>query len=67
MLILGVLVEAVGGVKDKEDQGFPGTPLVDHPLLGLGVLIKEVIRAPCIQLKQELWKRVTNRHGHEEV
>ena len=50
MLILSILVEAVGGIKDKEDQGFPGIPLVDHPLLGSGVPIGEAITAPSIQL-----------------
>ena len=49
MLILSIPVEVVGGTKGKEDHGFLETPLVVHPLLGVGVPIREVIKAPNIQ------------------
>ena len=44
--ILMVLVEAVGGVEDKEDHNFLETNLVVHPLMGFRVLIGEVIKVP---------------------
>ena len=50
ILILRVLVKVVDGVKGKEDLGFPETPLVVHPVLGVGVPIGEGIKAPGIQL-----------------
>ena len=49
MLILSVLVEVVGGAEDKEDHSFLETLLVVHPLLGMGILIREVIKVPSSQ------------------
>ena len=46
-LVLSILVEVVGGAEDKEDHGFLETCLVVHPLLGVGVLIKETIEVSC--------------------
>ena len=46
MLILSVLVKVVDGADDKEDHDFLKTLLVVHPLLGVGVLIREAIKVP---------------------
>ena len=48
MLIPSGKARVVGSIKGKEDQGFPGTPEVDHPLQGVGVPIGEVINVPNI-------------------
>ena len=49
MLILSVLVHVVGSAEDKEDHSFLETLLVVHPLLGMGVLIREVTEVPSSQ------------------
>ena len=49
MLVLSILVEVVDGTKGKEDHGFLETPLVVHPLLGMGVPIREAIKPPGIE------------------
>ena len=49
-LIPSILVEVVDGTEGKEGHGFLETPLVVHPLLGVGVLIGEAIKVPNIQL-----------------
>ena len=46
MLIPSRQAGVVGSIKDKEDQGFPGIPQVDHPLQGVGGLIREAIEVP---------------------
>ena len=48
-LFLSILAEVEGSAEGKEDHGFLETLLVVHPLLGVGVPIREVIRAPGIQ------------------
>ena len=50
MLILSVLVEVVDGAEGMEGHSFLETPLMVHPLLGVGVLIGEAIKLPNIQL-----------------
>ena len=45
-LIPSILVKVLGGVEGKEDHGFLKTPLVVHPLLGVGDLIREAIKVP---------------------
>ena len=49
MLIFSMLVGVVGATEDKEDHSFLETHLVVHPLLGLGVPIREVIEVPSSQ------------------
>ena len=49
VLILRVLPKVGGGARGKEDHGSLETLLVVHPLLGVGVSVGEVIRAPIIQ------------------
>ena len=49
MLILSVLAKVGGGAEGKEGHSFLHTPLVVHPLLGVGVPIGEVIKVPNIQ------------------
>ena len=49
MLILSVQVKVVDGVDDNEDHNFLETLLVVHPLLGVGVSIREVIKVPSSQ------------------
>ena len=44
-LILSMLVEAEGDVSSREYQGSLGTPLEDHPHLGVIVFIGEVGKA----------------------
>ena len=46
-LILSILVEVVDSTDNKVDHDFLETPLVVHPLLGVGVLIEEVIKDLC--------------------
>ena len=48
-LILSILVKVVGGAEGKEGHSFPETPLVVHPLWGVGVLIGKAIKIPDIQ------------------
>ena len=50
MVILSVLVEVVAGAEDKEDHDFLETLVVVHPLVGVGVLTGEVVKAPNSQL-----------------
>ena len=47
--ILSVWAKVKGGAESKEDHSSLETLLVVHPLLGVGVLIGKVIRAPSIQ------------------
>ena len=49
MLILSILVKIGGGTEGKEGHSFLETPVVVHPLLGVGVLIGDVIKVPDIQ------------------
>ena len=48
-LFLSILAKVGDGTEGKEGYGFPETPLVVHPLLGLGVPIGEVIKVLDIQ------------------
>ena len=41
MLILSILAKVGGGTEGKEGHGFLETPLVVHPLLGIGVLLRK--------------------------
>ena len=41
-----MLVNVVDDVDDKKNHGFLETPLVAHPLLGVGVLIRGAIKVP---------------------
>ena len=47
--IPSMLVKAVDGIDDKEDHNFLETLLVAHPLLGIGVPIRQVIKVPSSQ------------------
>ena len=49
-LILSILAKVGEGAEGKEGHGYLETPLVVHPLLGVGVPIRSVIEAPSIQL-----------------
>ena len=44
--IPNMLVKVVDNVDDKKDHDFLETLLVPHPLLGVGVLIRVVIKVP---------------------
>ena len=46
MFILSMLAEVVDGADDKEDHDFLETLLVVHPLLEVGVLIREGTKVP---------------------
>ena len=50
MLIPSILAKVEGGTKGMEDHGSWETLLVVHPILGVGVLLREVIGVPSIQL-----------------
>ena len=67
MLILSGQAKVVGGIEDKEDEGFPGIPQVGHALQGMGVLTGEAIEVPNTPLYQEHQEKKTDQHGQEEV
>ena len=46
MLILSMLVKVVDSKNDKEDCDFLETLLVVHPLLGVGIQIREAAKVP---------------------
>ena len=49
MLILSILAKVEGSAEGQMDCSSLETLLVIHPLLGVGVPIREAIRAPGIQ------------------
>ena len=67
MLILNMWVEVEDSVEDRVAHDYQETLLVDLPLQGEGVLIKEVIRVPISQPWWEGLEKVTEQEGQEEV
>ena len=48
MLVPGLLAEVVDDIDDKKNHNFLETPLVPHPLLGVGVLMGEQLKFPAV-------------------
>ena len=48
-LMLGMLVEVVDNVGDREHKGFLEAPQEAHPLMGVVVLMEGVVKALCTQ------------------
>ena len=67
VLTFHVLVEVVDDIGDREYQGFLEIPLEAHPLLGVGVPMKEVIEVLCTWQWQENPEIAMDQHMQEEV
>ena len=65
-LMLGVLVELVDNVGNREHCGFLEAPMESHSPLG-GALIEAVTKVLCIQWWWEHPKVLTDQHMPEEV
>ena len=55
--IPSVLVEVVYGVGDQKDHGFLETLLVVHPLLGVGILIREQSKFPAVNHDESIQRK----------
>ena len=67
VIMFSMLVQVVDDVGDREHQGILDVSLEAHPLLGVEVLIKEVIKVLCTQQWQEYPAVATDQCVQGEV